>query len=121
VLRAWRSRGKLRRHDSRTGWLATIVRNEAARHHERTSRHPIAELDPAHGGEDDELSTIQLRADLQAAVGQLEDADRQLLDLRYSQDLTQPAIARALNLPEGTVKVRLHRARVKLHRALEES
>jgi RNA polymerase sigma-70 factor (ECF subfamily) len=36
--------------------------------------------------------------------------------LRYGEDLTQSAIARRLGIPEGTVKVRLHRARDKLRR-----
>ena len=37
--------------------------------------------------------------------------------MRYEEDLTQPAIAARLGIPEGTVKVQLHRARVKLRRA----
>jgi RNA polymerase sigma-70 factor (ECF subfamily) len=69
---------------------------------------------------EDELSSIHVRADVQAAVGRLEDGERRLLDLRYREDLTQSAIARLLEMPEGTVKVRLHRAREKLHQALSE-
>jgi RNA polymerase sigma-70 factor (ECF subfamily) len=69
------------------------------------------------GGEEDEevVATVE-RADLHAALGQLNERDRQLLELRYGEDLTQAAIARRLGLPEGTVKVRLHRARDKLRR-----
>ncbi len=37
--------------------------------------------------------------------------------MRYEEDLTQPAIAARLGIPEGTVKVQLHRARLKLRRA----
>jgi RNA polymerase sigma-70 factor (ECF subfamily) len=37
--------------------------------------------------------------------------------LRYGEDMTQAAIAQLLDIPEGTVKVRLHRARDKLRRA----
>ena len=40
--------------------------------------------------------------------------------MRYEDDLTQAAIARSLDLPEGTVKVRLHRARNKLRGLLSE-
>jgi RNA polymerase sigma-70 factor (ECF subfamily) len=39
--------------------------------------------------------------------------------LRYWADLTQPEVARLTKLPEGTVKVRLHRARQRLRAALE--
>ena len=45
-------------------------------------------------------------------------AVRELLRMRYDLDLTQVEIAARLGLPEGTVKVRLHRARAKLRRAL---
>ncbi len=43
--------------------------------------------------------------------------ERELLEMRYQEDLTQAAIADKLGIPEGTVKVRLHRARNKLRRA----
>jgi len=44
----------------------------------------------------------------------LSDRDRRLLRMKYEEDLTQAAIAHRLGIPEGTVKVRLHRARNKL-------
>lgn len=119
LLRAWRRRSTLRDSDRRTEWLATIVRNEAFRHRSRTRPEPVATVD-AHEGVDDErvLATVE-RADLHAALSRLDEGDRQLLMLRYGEDLTQAAIARLLEIPEGTVKVRLHRARDKLRRAYE--
>ena len=59
------------------------------------------------------LAAVEL-ADLHAALQELSDRDRQLLEMRYEEDLTQATIARRLGVPEGTVKVRLHRARAKL-------
>lgn len=59
------------------------------------------------------LATVEL-ADLHAALDRMSDRDREILELRYEQDLTHPAIASRLGIPEGTVKVRLHRAREKL-------
>ena len=50
----------------------------------------------------------------------LADGDRRVLHLRYAEDLTQAEVARRLGLPEGTVKVRLHRARGRLRRVLED-
>jgi RNA polymerase sigma-70 factor, ECF subfamily len=69
-------------------------------------------------GADDErvIATVE-RADLHAALKLLDERDRTLLELRYSEDMTQAAIAQLLEIPEGTVKVRLHRARDKLRRA----
>lgn len=59
------------------------------------------------------LAAVEL-ADLHAALELLSDRDRLLLQMKYEEDLTQAAIARRLGIPEGTVKVRLHRARNKL-------
>lgn len=53
-------------------------------------------------------------ADLHEALERLSERERRLLEMRYAEDLTQGAIARRLGIPEGTVKVRLHRARAKL-------
>jgi len=66
-------------------------------------------------GEEDErvLAAVEL-ADLHAAMDALSQRDRRLLEMRYAEDLTQAAIAQRLGIPEGTVKVRLHRARAKL-------
>jgi RNA polymerase sigma factor (sigma-70 family) len=59
------------------------------------------------------------RMEVQRAVGGLSVADRQLLALRYERDLTQPEVARMLGIPEGTVKIRLHRLRGRLRKALD--
>jgi RNA polymerase sigma-70 factor (ECF subfamily) len=118
MIRAWRHRSSLRDRDQLKPWLARIVRNEAFRMSSRRRPEPIGELDEIGeaGGEDAVIDRI----DLQRAVATLSPDEQQLVCLRYLDDLTQPAIARALGLPEGTVKVRLHRARAKLHRALSE-
>lgn len=68
-------------------------------------------------GEEELVLVTAERADLQAALGHLSERERALLSLRYEEDLTQPAIAARLGIPEGTVKVQLHRARLKLRRA----
>jgi RNA polymerase sigma-70 factor (ECF subfamily) len=66
-------------------------------------------------GEEDAqvLAAVEL-ADLHAALQELSERDRRLLEMRYQEDLTQAAIATRLDIPIGTVKVRLHRARAKL-------
>jgi RNA polymerase sigma-70 factor (ECF subfamily) len=121
LLRAWRHRGSQRGDERLGGWLATIVRNEAARHHARTRPEPVAEGEARGGVEDERVLAAPLRVDLASALSRLEPEERLLLRLRYVRDLTQAAIARGLDVPEGTVKVRLHRARAKLHRVLEEA
>jgi RNA polymerase sigma-70 factor (ECF subfamily) len=117
LLRAWRRRSTLREADRRNQWLATIVRNEAFRQHARVRPDPTSTIETQEGVEDAQVVATVERADLHAALQRLSDRDRQLLELRYGEDLTQSAIARRLGIPEGTVKVRLHRARNKLRRA----
>ena len=57
---------------------------------------------------------------LRSGPGLLQPHDRDFVRLRYADDLTRHRSPRDSDLPEGTVKVRLHRAREKLRKALEE-
>jgi RNA polymerase sigma-70 factor, ECF subfamily len=118
MLRAWRGRSTLRVRGSRKQWLATIVRNEAFRQFARVRPDPVDTLESEQGVDDERVWATVERADLHAALGRLNDRDRQLVRLRYDEDLTQEAIARRLGIPEGTVKVRLHRVRAKLRREI---
>jgi RNA polymerase sigma-70 factor (ECF subfamily) len=117
LLRAWRRRSTLREADRRNQWLATIVRNEAFRQHARVRPDPTATIETYEGAEDPQVVATVEKADLHAALKRLTDRDRRLLEMRYDEDLTQSTIAERLGIPEGTVKVRLHRARDKLRQA----
>jgi RNA polymerase sigma-70 factor (ECF subfamily) len=118
LLRAWRHQGSLARPDAFAGWLATIVRNEAFRLYGRQrSESPASDSELA--AEDPELLQVTDRADIAHSMRALEGHERVLLRLRYEHDLTHAAIAARLEMPEGTVKVQLHRARKKLREALD--
>lgn len=119
LLRAWRSRGSLEHRDRLAPWLSTIVHNEAVRAHQR--RRTVV-MDPTEIDapiEDERLEAVVERHDLRRLLAHLDPLDRRMIMLRYGEDMTQPAIARALGMPEGTVKVRLHRARGMLRRMME--
>ena len=126
LVRAWRRRASCRGED-RLPWMRQIARNEALRLLERRRRRSEFELlddETLLGGLADEDAQQQhegmlLRMEVQQAVGGLSVADRQLLALRYERDLTQPEVARMLGIPEGTVKIRLHRLRGRLRKALD--
>lgn len=117
LLRAWRRRSTLRDSERKIQWLAAIVRNEAFRTHARVRPDPTSMIDLQEGAEDERVLATVESADLHAALAGLSERDRRLLEMRYEEDLTQATIARRLGIPEGTVKVRLHRARNKLRRA----
>jgi RNA polymerase sigma-70 factor (ECF subfamily) len=50
------------------------------------------------------------RDELAVSLASLSDDHREILLMRFVDDMTQPEIAAALNLPLGTVKSRLHHA-----------
>lgn len=121
LIRAWRYRSKLRNKARLKEWLTSIVRREAFREHERVRPDPVGMrmIESTVEAADDErvVDTVE-RADIRAAIGRLSEREQQLLRMRYDEDLTESAISRRLSIPEGTVKVRLHRARHKLRRAI---
>lgn len=116
---------------SPTGWLfRTIVhrslhvrRTEHRReHYERAAGQ--ARLDDERGpvGDDpfDEVAGEQLAERLQAAIAALPPAQQAVLVLREQDDLDYEGIARLLDLPIGTVRSRLNRARRALAGAVRD-
>jgi RNA polymerase sigma-70 factor, ECF subfamily len=123
LLRVWRSARTPEDVDRPVAWVRRIARNEALRlrARERHRRDHVAVGDAlqevaAPGGQDTLLGERLEMVDL---MGTLPPADRQLVWLRYVEDLTQTKVAHRLGIPEGTVKVRLHRARKRLRRVRE--
>jgi RNA polymerase sigma-70 factor (ECF subfamily) len=57
--------------------------------------------------------------EIQCAVMALPEANRMVILLRYTDELSYEEIAEAMELPLGTVKTLLHRARRRLRAALE--
>jgi len=122
MIRAWRSLSSGTAPEHPGAWLRTIVQREAVRHRARNAV-PISLEE--HGDVDDRIASgrldlLPLQVDVRRAVRNLTPDDRKLLALRYLDDLTQPAVALALGIPEGTAKVRLHRARGRLQQVLSE-
>lgn len=128
LLRAWRRRDTCV-SDDRLPWMRQIARNEALRLLERRGRFGERELldgeaimaAVADGDAEHERDRLLLRLDVGRVVRRISIDDRRLLALRYLDDLSQPEVARQLGIPEGTVKVRLHRLRRRLREELERS
>lgn len=120
AFRAWRHRASCRDADPRA-WLSAIVHREVIR--VATSRRcdaPLALIDEA-AEPASEVVSVPLRLDVHRALDSLAQEDRTIMLLRYETDLKQKDIAAQLGMPEGTVKVRLHRARAQLRSILTES
>jgi RNA polymerase sigma-70 factor (ECF subfamily) len=57
-----------------------------------------------------QASSSSDRSDMEQSLASLSDVHREILLMRFVDDMTQPEIAVALDLPLGTVKSRLHHA-----------
>jgi RNA polymerase sigma-70 factor (ECF subfamily) len=123
LLRAWRRRDRQRQDGGEVWWVRQIARNEALRQLARRARTrdlytqaPVELLDAVPSRQD--VSQLAEIIDLREAIAELAPRDALLLRLRYEQDLTQPRLARLAGMPEGTVKIRLHRIRGRLRERL---
>ncbi|HEX8206594.1 MAG TPA: sigma-70 family RNA polymerase sigma factor [Solirubrobacteraceae bacterium] len=124
MLRAWKTRTTLRNTAYPLPWLLQITRNEALRALSRSGRDRersvlVADLE-APSGDHEWTERTAMRLDVEAAVRQLGRSDQEFIDLRYKQGLTHSTIANLMSIPVGTCKVRLHRARKRLHGLLSE-
>ncbi len=67
---------------------------------------------------DHQLEGVQLEQIMQKAIASLEEDHRLLIVLRHVEELSMEEICAITELPEGTVKSRLHRARLALRKKL---
>ncbi|MEA2441876.1 MAG: hypothetical protein QOH76_3300 [Thermoleophilaceae bacterium] len=122
MTRAWRQRGRCHNPAAPGPWVAQIARNEALRlwqSEQRRQAHAADVEEEPIAGEPLEDQLIR-RVSVRQALDTLTAEERQLVDLRYESDLAHPAIAAVLGMPEGTVKVRLHRIRKRLATLIAE-
>lgn len=79
----------------------------------------LPETDPTFDNPALGLESRELRSYLHKAIDELDEKYRLLISLRYQSEMSYEEIAGMLNLPLGTVKTGLFRAREQLRRALE--
>ena len=100
--------------------LYTIARHAALDAIRR--RHPETSdsVDRADGAGDPEQRVMDREAlhRVLTALGQMESVDRELIALVATADLTYREIGTMLNLSEANVKVKVHRARIRLRAIL---
>ncbi|HUN37085.1 MAG TPA: RNA polymerase sigma factor [Trebonia sp.] len=110
-------------------WLYGIAANLVGKHsraevrmlraYARTGRDPVRAGDAASGDEiDSRLSAQAVQRDLATALAALSVADRDVLLMVAWADFSYHEVAAALHIPVGTVRSRLHRARIKVRAAL---
>jgi RNA polymerase sigma-70 factor (ECF subfamily) len=108
---------------SLNGWFATVLRNLARQEGRRGRVRADHASDVAR--EDTSEATVELVARAQAqrtlvsAVLELDLPVRDVVLLRYFEELESPAIARRLGVPASTVRTRLQRGMAELRRKLD--
>jgi RNA polymerase sigma-70 factor (ECF subfamily) len=118
LIRIWRRADACVSPEAPEPWMRSIARREALRLVGRRRDH---DLD---GSEAEQVSPTTSDNEclvVRQAVRRLREPDRLVLFMRYWRDLSHHEIAERLGTPEGTAKVRLHRARKALQRQLEDT
>ena len=126
-VRVYRGLGKFKGTAKLSTWMYRIVKNvcydylrrqRPAGADEEFDEEALADTagaDPGAGFQSD-----WRHAQLRRAVGQLPQKQRLAITLHYFQDLAYEEVAAVMNLPLGTVKSYLHRAKATLAQALEQ-
>jgi RNA polymerase sigma-70 factor (ECF subfamily) len=129
LIRAWRSLPKFRGDAKFSTWIYRITVNTSWTHKARAGRHVAASLEehtqvpaaidtenPEFAGE-----IVELRDRLRQALDRLPDAQREVVVLKDIYGWSHAEIADSMGITVTAAKVRLHRARARLVRDLEES
>ena len=121
LLRAWKSLDALRDDDAAKPWLLTIVRRENARYFERR-RLETVDIDNLTASQSALLAEApnEELADLREAIFGLDDDYREPLVLQVLMGYSTNEIAEQMDLKQGAVLTRLHRARAKLKDVMKE-
>jgi RNA polymerase sigma factor (sigma-70 family) len=112
-LKIWRSLAGFRGDSSVSTWIYAIARNTCLTRRRIAARDRTFSLDEADAipSHDTPSGTA---ADLRAAIARLPARYARVLTLFYLEDRSYLQVALALDLPMGTVKTNLHRAKKEL-------
>jgi RNA polymerase sigma-70 factor (ECF subfamily) len=121
-LQVFRGLGTLREDARLAPWLYTIARRAAMTHYRRDYARREETSPVTVDAETDDAPDEQLRLEnaelVHYGLGQIALPEREVLTLFFLEDLTLQEIAVLLEIPVGTVKSRLFKARCDLRRVL---
>lgn len=99
-------------------WITRILINSIYKNN--TKKAPLISFDDYHDLASEEFPSIEEHLDLYEAIDSLRPVYKSVIILYYFQDMKIKEIAYAMNLPEGSVKAYLSRAKKELRNYLEE-
>lgn len=123
-LKGWLKLSNLKELKAFPGWISTIARRTCLNAMEKKNRKMelgeeeavLVNLNPTMPS-----SWDQSRCILEKAIAKLAPQERELITLCYFQELNSAEVAEVMGIPPGTIRVYLHRARLKLKDLLEGS
>jgi RNA polymerase sigma-70 factor (ECF subfamily) len=126
TVSAWAAFDRLRHPDRFEAWFRRILVNGCRDRLRGRARRRVADIgrelvESEHPVEGDAAERTATRDALDRALAGLGADHQVVVALRFGADLTVPAIAEALGIPEGTVKSRLHHALGRLRAAMTEA
>lgn len=112
-LRAWQKLATFRGTGSFGGWLASLAYNvfraNWRRHKQQRHEVPIEDVEIGAPTVDETGA-----ADLNRLLAVLNPEDQAILTLTYAYGLSNTEVADVLDMPTGTVKARIHRAKARI-------
>jgi RNA polymerase sigma-70 factor (ECF subfamily) len=110
--------GEIRDPELFHGWLFKVAKNELARHwRQQQTRQRIAPMEPLSEELAERLATemeLAIHSDFAEWMSYLEPSERDLIILRFIEELSYEELAVAFGIPVGTIKWRLFSAKKKL-------
>ncbi len=126
-LRIWKGLGGFRAQSTLSTWIYSVARNTALTALQSTSLHRTHSLEEpsiriaAEDYRQECAAPARAGFDVSALVNQLPARYAQVIRLYYMEERSYDEVARLLDIPMGTVKTLLHRARNELATALARS
>lgn len=131
-LKAWQGLSNFRQDSQFYTWIYRIATNTALTYLSRRKT-PVLETDLSEAGRseyesvssqqpdpENAYAVIELQEVIEAAMALLPEDQRETLHLREWQGMSYQDIAEALEVPVGTVRSRIHRARDFIDRSIDQ-
>ncbi len=123
-IRVWKALPGYRAQASLSTWIYAITRNACLTARRRQAARAMLSLDDPgvqQAAETWRATATRGEMDVEAMIAQLPEKYRRVIQLFYMEEKSYEEVSRLLDLPMGTVKTYLHRARRDLASALRRS